>query len=414
MPLPTKDYWGFYTVGHHKTYSKLEAIELSHAHGLPMSWDFNKNVFANFDWQKEPPGSLEFWYKQRAEQLRHQYEYLVLFYSGGADSHNMLMSFVNNNIYVDEIVQFHSLKAHKGDKNTFGNDEVFGTSAPLTQRLIQNNPVYKLTKHRMIDLSDWQYTMFNRPQYQWDIWYEMNSSVTPSVAVWSNLRNIEPEFKRLSESGRSVGFVWGYDKPNIQCDANASKIIFTDRFASAYVNPITAVQNKDFEFDEPFYFAPTMPQLVCKQAHVVKRYLSLITDSMVDEYHVSTADSFIDDYGNFTHPSGHLPCATKVTAQKNYHVLPPGLHRLIYPYWDPTAFPTVCAKPGFQSLSARDHWMLDQPVKDIKLDRWIKGLVWLKQYVNSKNSEHWAEHKRSVQRRFQGYLSLQSNSYRID
>ena len=99
--LSNKDRYGFYTVGDHKTYSKLEAIELSGKFKKPVEWKFNQVEFENFNWTVEPPGSLEFWYKQRAQEIRNKYDYIVIWYSGGADSHNVLMSFVRNNIFVD-------------------------------------------------------------------------------------------------------------------------------------------------------------------------------------------------------------------------------------------------------------------------------------------------------------------------
>lgn len=72
--------------------------------------DFNPNVKylvdfipSDVDFSVEPNETLEELYRQRAQQLRDKYNYLILMYSGGADSHEMLMSFLNNNIYLDEV-----------------------------------------------------------------------------------------------------------------------------------------------------------------------------------------------------------------------------------------------------------------------------------------------------------------------
>jgi len=48
--------------------------------------------------------SLDFLYALRARQLREKYDYLVLYFSGGADSTNILKTFIDNNIFLDEIV----------------------------------------------------------------------------------------------------------------------------------------------------------------------------------------------------------------------------------------------------------------------------------------------------------------------
>lgn len=60
--------------------------------------------FENADWTIEPIKSLKQLYKERAQQLRDNYDYLILYLSGGADSVTVLNSFVDNNIWLDEVV----------------------------------------------------------------------------------------------------------------------------------------------------------------------------------------------------------------------------------------------------------------------------------------------------------------------
>ena len=410
----TKDYWGFYQVGPFKTYSKLDAIEIASKLTLPISWNFNQSEFSKFDWSQEPLGSLEFWYQQRALQLRNRYEYLVLFYSGGADSHNMLMSFVQNNIFVDEIVQFHTLTGNFGNKASFANDEVFATSAPLTKTLIENNSIYKNTKHRLIDLTSWQQKMFFKSKYKWDYFYETNTMFSPANAVWGNIREVEPDYKRIIDSGKKMCFVWGIDKPNIDYTTNECRLVFNDAYASAIRNPADAMQNLDNEFDEAFYFSPTLPQLVSKQAHVVKRFLELINDSMVDEHYVSTANSFVDEFGDQCHPSGTSPIATVTKHNKKYHLMPAGLHKLIYPHWDPKQHIVLCRKPGTRALNLRDEWMTKGSAREVGLDRFFKGLIWMKQHIIKLNPEFWNEfdhdHRRGI---YSGKLVAMKNHYKI-
>ena len=68
-----------------------------------VSFYFHDDYFSQFDWTKEPQQSLKELYKQRAIQLRDKYDYLILSYSGGSDSHQALETFLNNNIFIDEI-----------------------------------------------------------------------------------------------------------------------------------------------------------------------------------------------------------------------------------------------------------------------------------------------------------------------
>ena len=101
-----QDIFGFYRVGNLKLYSQIEALEISQRLNLPITWHFNDEVYSSFDWTKEPDESISELYKKRCEQLREKYDYLVLFYSGGADSDNILNSGPNNTSICFSIISF--------------------------------------------------------------------------------------------------------------------------------------------------------------------------------------------------------------------------------------------------------------------------------------------------------------------
>ena len=73
--------------------------------------------FASSDWKTEPKKSLKELYKERAEQIRAKYAYLILAFSGGHDSTQVLETFYYNNIHIDEIllVGAYSKDAYVGD-----------------------------------------------------------------------------------------------------------------------------------------------------------------------------------------------------------------------------------------------------------------------------------------------------------
>ena len=56
------------------------------------------SVYTTLDWSKEPTETLDEMYKDRALQLRDEYDYLILSFSGGSDCNNILRSFIDNNI----------------------------------------------------------------------------------------------------------------------------------------------------------------------------------------------------------------------------------------------------------------------------------------------------------------------------
>lgn len=386
--LPNNDRFGFYTVGDFKTYSKLEAVEYSGVTKKPVEWNFNKEVFKKFNWTQEPPGSLEFWYGERARQIREKYDYIVLWYSGGADSHNALMSFVKNNIYIDEIAQFHNLGGTGGDKNSWLNEEVFATSAPVTQELIENNPVYKTTTHRLVDLTDLEMDVLTKDSNQWDYFYKVGNFLSPNALSRSYMREKISDYQKLIDQGKSVCFIYGAEKP---CVSNKNKwqVSFFDCIDYA-VSPRTQMLNKDWEHNELFYWSDALPQLVAKQAHVIKKYMTQLTPDMVDNVNVVAGTNSRDQYGRFPNESTR-PFISATINSVEYHLTTNGLSRLIYPYWIPNV--VVCAKPASLAFSDRDTWMFKTNAPDIGQKNYTSGLMNFRKQVQQASPEYWWEWK---------------------
>ena len=103
IQLENNDKLGFYMLGGKKFYTKPEALVEATKTGIFPEWNFNRNVFDSYNWSVEPNIDIKELYRLRALQLREKYDYLILAYSGGADSHNILLSFMRQNIHIDEI-----------------------------------------------------------------------------------------------------------------------------------------------------------------------------------------------------------------------------------------------------------------------------------------------------------------------
>lgn len=409
MLTSNKDRFGFYTVGQFKTYSKLEAIEHSKHIQQPVEWNFNKEIFSKFDWTVEPPGSLEFWYGQRAREIREKYDYIVIWYSGGADSHNVLMSFVDNNIYVDEIAQFHNLDGEHGNKDSFLNREVFATSAPITQHLIQTNPTYKTTKHRLVDLSLLQKDLLIDKENKWDYFYKVGAYLSPNALGRSYLREKIADYQQLIDQGKKVCFVYGAEKPHVDYDNNQWYIAFRDSIDYA-VSPRLQMLNRSWEHDELFYWSDSMPQIVAKQAHIVKRFLAQLTPASVDNVNVSSHDPITDEYGRKKINAWY---SDFVLNQVRYQLLPDGLHRLIYPHWNPESIVTL--KPQSLAYSSRDTWMFDPSAPDIGQQYYNFGLLQLRQKAISTSPDYWWEFKFDPKLGipYSGGMKFLYNKYRI-
>jgi len=93
----------YYTCNDKKFSSKVKALEenIDTAKGVFFhanpSWnDFNFSIDPDMDWRNL--------LRQEAKYIRDTYTYIRIWYSGGSDSHLVLQSFADNNIFVDEIV----------------------------------------------------------------------------------------------------------------------------------------------------------------------------------------------------------------------------------------------------------------------------------------------------------------------
>ena len=95
---------GYYQVNNTKFTNKIQAILEAQKTLAEVTWDYYSNTFNQVEWNKEPQIDLDSLYRLRAQQIRNQYDYVIVMCSGGADSTNVIRSFLNNGIHVDEVV----------------------------------------------------------------------------------------------------------------------------------------------------------------------------------------------------------------------------------------------------------------------------------------------------------------------
>ena len=115
---------GYYVVGNkifrHKVYAMQEATR-QRMNPTDVTWVFNNDVYDSLDWKTVKSVPLTDMYRLRAQQLREKYDYLILSFSGGGDSTNVLDSFVMNKIRLDEVVVYWPHK-HTSGKYTVSMD----------------------------------------------------------------------------------------------------------------------------------------------------------------------------------------------------------------------------------------------------------------------------------------------------
>jgi hypothetical protein len=277
-----KDKWGYYQVGDFKTYSKIEAIELSTVWGKFPKWRFNDLEFSAYDWTREPAKSLPELYADRARQLRDHYDHIVIFYSGGIDSENIIDTFVSNGIKFEEIatMNYHSIDP---DPDSYFNTEQTKVSYPKISALQTQGIQFR---HRWIDISDISKQILSEPKYRLERGYYNNSHWGTSVMGKSYIRDIIPDYQKMAEQGKKVVFVWGSEKPRVFMDQGRFCVKFIDIVDNG-ISPRTQMLGREWEYDELFYWAPECADIICKQAHIIKNFVTkhkIYLDEHKDSY----------------------------------------------------------------------------------------------------------------------------------
>jgi hypothetical protein len=255
--------YGYYTAGpfNHITTSKLEAIEWCMPQKSWPTWHLHDEVFASYDWTQEPTQSLEELYQQRARELRARYDYLIVKYSGGYDSHNMLMSFLSQGIVPDEILNFYH--SYDDDTNVLGQEWRLQTG-PQLQQILTDFPQIKL---RRVDLTPLVLDHMNNGQFENDCYFHLGRAVIrPNAFVRTKFSSLVRDLAELKNQGKKIRLLQGTDKPRLRYHDKKFILNFYD---TASDSPVQDIENDDIEW---FYWSADSATMLIKQAHVAKRY----------------------------------------------------------------------------------------------------------------------------------------------
>ena len=319
------DKFGYYRVGNLKLHGKYDAISIMEKTGQHLTYHYHDEVYSSYDWRKEPQSSLLELYKKRAEQLREKYDYVVVCYSGGADSHIVLNSFVNNNIHVDEIMCYYG---GVSAQDKWYNAEVGQVAVPYAKKVIEKFPNIKL---RLLDLQAYMAEFWDKGDPEdWDTvaHYCGQGNQAGGTAIFKMVAT-NPHYLNILNQGKTVCFVTGYDKPRVwQVDGR-----YCHRFLD--IPSQFVLIGADFPA-ESFFWSSDLPELLIKQCHVIKHYMEHATPT---SKHIST------DKTGF---------ACKTHGDQTLWLTMHGVHDLIYPTWDINTFTT--GKDPHTVFGQRDEW----------------------------------------------------------
>lgn len=346
------DKYGFYEIGNFKTYSTREAFEISDKYKKPVQWNFNHNVFSKIDTTKEPEPSLLELYKMRCRQIRSAYDYVVLMYSGGSDSHNILMQWIEADCKIDEVVTLHRYSGTK-DKDSFSDAEQFKVVLPHIEEL------QKTMKFKFTLFDQTEDILHYIDNFSLDMNYLNDKHITPNNSARSILRQ-HNQWKSLIESGKKVCFVWGKDKVRVVNRNDTFYLTFQDIVDDVVNNHV--IQNYyNGWYDELFYWTPDLPELPIKIAHILKTYMRFEQPSNLQEY--------LSLYCRFNGDEW-------ISSNDRLHSISSrGYKTLMYPYWNNSIFDLGKSSTG-HILSERDKWLWESNLnqKDIFIES-IKNTV---------------------------------------
>lgn len=266
---------GYYICGGIEFDSKIRACLYSLKVNKPVAWYFNNDVFGKHDWSIEPTETIDELYDARSRQLREKYDYIMLSYSGGADSHNILMSFVRQGIHIDEIVvnTMHKQVKDSVDLNPNNKDPKNAAAEYYLQtkpRLKEVVPLIPKTKITILDLSDHLFDLLeNVGDGSWVL--DKREQVNIAGATRFNYTHYI-DVRNNFDKGKKIGLIIGLEKPRTFIENGVFHIAFHDRAA----NQVTVAEhNKDYTNSnvEYFYWNPTCVKMITKQVHIIKKWL---------------------------------------------------------------------------------------------------------------------------------------------
>ncbi len=267
------DRYGYYQIGDIRTYSRYELMDIHHVSPQAWKWNYNDEFFNEFIWSVEPKESIDELYKKRAEQLRRDYDYLILYYSGGYDSVNMLYAFLDNNIQLDEICVFYSRLDNISNQ--------YNELSSITWKKLDNiEKCYPHIKIRKIDYTDYFFKwdqMVNNLNLAKSMLYMFGSALSVNHIVNDLSFDYIKDWKSLISQGKKLSWIYGVDKPQLRYYENKLIFNFFDGLVQTNITPMRQmIDHGDIGVYEFFYWGPSKEcaDICIKQSHMIKNNYS--------------------------------------------------------------------------------------------------------------------------------------------
>jgi hypothetical protein len=266
---------GYYSCNSQLFTSKIQACIYGTKSKFPVKWHFNDDVFDNYPWHIEPAENLDELYNKRAREIREKYDYVMLAFSGGGDSNNVLESFLRQGLLIDEIVTNVMGDCNSVtilDPNVIENwNEAAEFKFQTLPRLQYVKNVSPKTKITTLDLSTYVLKFFNEQKDE--SWLNFTKErLNVSGLLRHNFIHFN-EVRKQFDKGKKIAMVLGIEKPRTYIGSDGNFYIrFTDR-ATNLVTVAEYYQEYTNSKVEYFYWSKDSTQILAKQGHVIKKWL---------------------------------------------------------------------------------------------------------------------------------------------
>jgi hypothetical protein len=336
---------GFYQIGNAVCIHQLKAFQEATRTNLPIHWNFNDEVYQNFNWRKRLNLPITELYKIRAQQLRDKYDYLILWFSGGADSYVILRSFIDNNIHLDEVMVSWPVTFTSGKytPNYDTNPENYLSEwdfsiKPALDTLSKINPKTRIS---IVD------TVFNSIED-----YEDTITLVDKhnyVAI-NRQRLFDLELKERYKTHKNIACIAGAAPPELLVlDNKWLAVQFRDTLATSGMGKSDYLPDGTPRNVEYFYWTPDFPEIVREQAHIVLDYLNINPQSR-------TA------FPNFN-------LNTRQITSIDFEYKRQLIKYLVYPTWNLTTF-QVKKQKDFYNKSEIYQWFFSNKESEKYLESW--------------------------------------------
>ena len=357
-----------YRVGDQLITNKTLALIEATKQRIHPEWDYNGDVYGKIDWSSPINEPLEILYRDRCQQLRDKYDYLILSYSGGADSWTILNTFLKYNIQIDEIFTHWPIEGSSG-VYTPSTDKASGNILSEWDFVLKPDLENLRSKYPKIKLTVYDYSK--------DLINKISESQFQIGGHYLNIgffhRNLaNSSIRRSISDNKKIGIIYGCDKPQICIQDGSIYSYFIDMLVST--SPRFDAETN--QYTEMFYWGREFPKIAIKGAQLVAEYIK---------------------HNPVLHPLFNIHKKFNPEEKKIINKI---IKSIVYPDWDDTKF--QADKPTNSFVSETDTWIKSKYGNEKFFTDWVGNI---NEYINTIDPKYFNYDLANNRTSFIGFIS---------